>query len=198
MRSRSANPNPSTDLFHFARGLGAIIDAAMAGIEHDQGPGIRCLRGLCRFHRSNGGIGVRDRGTQFGTILGRQRLDEGGPVHLLELQHQPRRLAVGRLQHIGIGNLRRTRQVEHDSRAARHHEAISERLDQTAPCRAGTGRELEIDLGNIDDDAIGVGQREGAELNGPVEIEDETGLFSIARQAGAGSDREIGCRRGGL
>ncbi len=156
-------------LFHdvAAAGLGAVVDAAMAGIDHDhrpliRRPGCRLRRGW-RIRRRSGGVGLGDRGPQFGAVFGRQRLDKGGAVDLLEFEHQPRRLAVGRLQHIGFGDLGRSGQVEHDPRSARHDETIAERLDQSPPCDADSGRKLETDLGKIDDHPIGVGQRQRRE-----------------------------------
>ena len=100
---------------------------------------------------------------QLRPALGRQRLDESGAIDLFEFEHQPRRLAVGRLQHIGIGDFRRPRQIEHDSRAARHHQAIAERFDQAAARISRAGRELEADLRDIHNDPIRIGQGEGAE-----------------------------------
>ncbi len=103
---------------------------------------------------------------------------------------------------MGIGDFRRSGQIEHDPRAAGHHKAIAERLDQSAARGSGTGRELEADLRNIDDHAIRIGQRKGAKLDGFVEIEDETGLLAVAGQAGIGGDRKIRCHgrsgRGGI
>jgi hypothetical protein len=140
-------------------------------------------------------VRLGDRGPQFGTAFGRQRLDEGGAVHLLEFEHQPRRLAVRCLQHIGFGDSGRPRQVEHDPRPARHDNPIAECLDQASPRGTNPVGKLEIDLGKVDHDAIRVGQREGAKLNRLVEVEDEAGLPVITRQPGIGCDRKSRHRR---
>jgi hypothetical protein len=181
-------------LFHdvVAAGLGAVVDAAMTGIDHDHRPFVRRRRRRgWRVRPCNGGVGLGDPGPQFGPVFGRQRLDKGGAVDLFEFEHQPRRLAVGRLQHIGFGDLGRSGQVEHDPRSARHDETVAERLDQSPPASAGSGRKLEIDLGQVDDHAIGVRQGKGPKLDRLVEIEDEAGLFGIAGQASVRRDREF-------
>ncbi|MGY3137978.1 hypothetical protein ACVWZM_008660 [Bradyrhizobium sp. USDA 4501] len=143
---------------------------------------------------AGGGFGSRR--FRFGPARGRQRLHEAGAVDLLEVQHKPRRLAVGGVEHVGIRDLHRSGQVEHDPRAAGHHEAIAERLHQAPPRRAGAGRELKIDLRDIDHDAVGVSQREGAKFDLAVEVEDESGLLGVAGEPGAGCDREIRGARG--
>ena len=128
-------------------------------------------------------------GLSSGLLSGRGRLAEGRAVDLLDLQHQPRRLAVGRIEHVGIGDFGGPGQIEHDSRTAGHHEAVAESLDQSAARGAGPCRKPEIDLGNIDDHAVGIAQGEGAKLDGLVEIEHEAGLFGVAGQPGVGGDR---------
>ena len=124
-------------LFIGAAGLGAVVEAAMAGIDHDHGPRIRGCGGLgggARLDRARcAAVGVGDRGLQFGPVFGAERLNEGGAVDLFQLEHQPRRLAVGGFQHVGVCNFGRTGQIEHDPRAARHHQTVAEGLDQAAP-----------------------------------------------------------------
>ena len=71
-------------------------------------------------------------------------------------------------------------------RAARHHEAIAKRPDQSAPAGTGPGRQPEIHLRNVDDHPVGVGECKGAKLNRLVEIQDETGLLGVAGQSGVG------------
>ena len=133
-------------LFHLAARLGAVVDAAMAGIDHDHRAQIgRCCAALAcaASEPSHGGLGIRNCWPQLGPVFRSQRLHEAGAVDLLQFQHQPRRLAVGGLQHVGIGDLGRARQVEHDSRAARHHQAVAERLDQSAAGVPGAGGQVE-------------------------------------------------------
>src|SRR5262249_20833928 len=90
------------------------------------------------------------------------------------------------------GDLRRPSQVEDDSRTSGHDEPITERLDQAASVRAGADRQLEADLRDIDDDAIGIVQRESSKLDGLVEIEDEASLLGVAREPRIGRDWKTG------
>ena len=116
-------------------GLGAIVDAAMAGIDHHHRARIRGCGRLRRRARGSTGtaaVGIGIAGFSSGRFSAAKRLNEGGAVDLLEFEHQPRRLAVGGLQHVGFCNFGRTGQIEHDPGAARHHQAIAERLDQAA------------------------------------------------------------------
>ena len=143
-------------LFHFAAGLGAVVEAAMAGIDHHHGARIRRLR---RGGRSRG-LRPRRRWpprSRAAVRAGFRRASDCTKVvrsTSRQLQHQPRRLAVGRIQHVGFGDLGRARQIEHDPRTAGHHQAVAECLDQPAPGGADAGRQLEADLGNIDDHPI--------------------------------------------
>ena len=180
-------------LFAFGPDLGAVVDAAMAGIDHDHGAQIRRRCGLGHSGRGGGSDvrGIRDGGPQFGPAFRPKRLNKDGAVDLLQFKHQPRRLAVGGVEHVGVCDLGRAGQIEHDPRTARHHQAIAERLDQPASGGAGACGKLKIDLGDIHDHPIGIGQGEGAKLNGLVEIEDEAGLLAVAGQADVGGDREV-------
>ena len=153
-------------LFVGAAGLGAIVDAAMPGIDHHHGSRIRGCGGLgcgARLDRDGRHRGVRDRGLQLGPAFGAKRLNEGGAIDLFQFEHQPRRLAVGGLQHVGICDFGRTGQIEHDPRAAGHDEAIAKRLDQPASGGARAGLQLKVDLGNVHDHPVGIGQRERRE-----------------------------------
>ena len=49
--------------------------------------------------------------------------------------------------------------------SARHDQTEAERLDEAPALLAGPGRELEIDLGNVDHHPIGIGKREGAQVD---------------------------------
>ena len=57
------------------------------------------------------------------------------------------------------------RDVEHDARAALHDQAEAERLDQAAAALAGLGRQLERHLRQVDHHAVGIGEREGAQID---------------------------------
>ena len=102
----------------------------------------------------------------------------------------PRRLAVGRIKYIGVGDPGRAGEIKYDSRAARHHQTIAECLDQPAPRGTDVGWKLEAELGDIDDHAVGIGKRKGPKRDGLVEIKDEAGLLAVTSQAGIGGDRK--------
>jgi hypothetical protein len=111
-------------------------------------------------------------------------------IDLFELQHQPRRLAVGGVEHIGICDFGRPGEIEHDPRTARHDQAIAKRLDQPASGSAYPGGKLKADLGQVHDHPVRVGKRKSGELDGLVEIENEASLLAVAGQAGRRGDRK--------
>ncbi len=80
-------------------------------------------------------------------------------------------------------------QVEHHPRAAGHHQPEAERLDQAAPVIAGMRRQLESHLGNIEDEAVGVGERKDVQVDLAIEIHDEAGLGGVAAEPDIGRDR---------
>ena len=164
----------------------------MAGIDHDHRAGIGWRSRLCRHARGRRGLCVGDCRTQFGPRLRRQRLHEGGAVDFGQFQHQPRRLAVGGFQHVGTGDLRRSRQIEHDPRSAGHHQPVAECLDQPSARGADARRQPEAHLRHVDHHPVGIGEHEGAVGDRLVEVEDKTGLLGITGQAGVGGNREVG------
>ena len=108
-----------------------------------------------------------------------------------EVEHQPRRLAVDCASSTNALSIRTgLLDVEHDARAALHHEAEAERLDQPAAALAGLRRQLEGHLRQVDDHAIGVGEREGAQVDLAREVHDEAGAGVVAAEPGVGRDRK--------
>jgi hypothetical protein len=61
---------------------------------------------------------------------------------------------------------------------------IRERPFMTTP-----NRELEVDLGDVDHHAIGIGDGEGPHVDLASEIDDEPGLLVVAGEAGLARDR---------
>ncbi len=165
----------------------------MAGVDHHHGTQIRRCCGLERNGRLGNDSGVCDGGPELWPVLDRKRLNEAGAIHLLQLQHQPRRLAVGRVEQVGIRDFGRPGQVKHDPRTARHHKAVAERLDQPAPGGAGSGGKPKADLRDIHHHPVRIGQRKSAKLDGLVEIKDEAGLLGIAGQTGVRGNGKIRC-----
>jgi hypothetical protein len=86
----------------------------MAGIDDDHRTIVGRTCGLLWRDWRDGGLGIAKGGTQFGTGFARQRLHESGAVDLDQLEHQPRRLSVGGFKQVGIGDLRRPCEIEHD------------------------------------------------------------------------------------
>src|SRR5882757_97973 len=93
IRSRNANPNPSTRLFSLS--LPAWVPLSMP-----PWPGSITTTG--RESAAVAGVGVGNCRPQFGPAFRRKGLNEGGAIDLFQLEHQPWRLAVGRLEHIGV------------------------------------------------------------------------------------------------
>jgi hypothetical protein len=118
-------------------------------------------------------------------------LHERGPIHRFEFEYQPRRLTIGRIQHVGFLNSGRSCEVEHDARTAGHHQPVAECLDQAAPCRTGARTKLERNLGQIHHHAIGVRERKCPKLDVLVEVENEAGSLVVASQTHVGGDRKI-------
>ena len=113
-----------------------------------------------------------------------------------QIEHQPRRLpAIGR-QHEGLVDLHRAFGIEHDARAALHDEAETEGLDQPAPLLAGLVGQLEGDLRHVDDNPVGIGEREGGDIEFLREVHDEAGLLVVAADAHVGRRRQVGGGRG--
>jgi hypothetical protein len=179
-------------LLALAARLRAVVDAAMAGIDDDDRAAIGLLPGF-RVGRCGNRRGRRigNSRPQLRTVFRSQRRHEGGALDLLHFEHQPRRLAVGSLHHVGIGDLGRARQVEHDSGAAGHHQPIAEGLDQSASAGPGPGGKLKIDLGNVNHHPIRVGQSDCAEANGLIDVEDKASLPAVPGQSGGPGRWEI-------
>ena len=106
-----------------------------------------------------------------------------------QIDHQPRRLAGRGLEHEGLVDPHRLADIDHDARAALHDQAEAERLDQAAAGLAGLGRQVERHLRQVDHHPIGIGEREGAQIDLLREIHDEAGLGVIAADPGVGRDR---------
>ena len=154
----------------------------MAGIEHDERPRI-------------GGIGLRhasraDASARAEFFVERDFAQETVAVGRDQIEHQPRRRAVGRIDDKGLVDARRLGQVEHHARAARHHQPEAERLDQPSPALAGLRRQLKRDLRDVEDDAIGIGQRKDVQIDLAVEIHDEARLRLVAAEPRVGRHRK--------
>ncbi len=106
-----------------------------------------------------------------------------------ELEHEPRRRIDRRVDDEGLVDAHRLGQIEHDARAARHHQAEAERLDEAAAALAGFRRQREGHLRHVDHDPVRVGKREGVQVDLAAQIHDEPGLRFVAAEPGVGRDR---------
>ena len=143
---------------------GAVVDAAVAGIDHDDRPRIALGR---RIGRELAGRLQRGRRP----AVERERAHEGVAVDRDQVEHQSGRLAFGGVEHEGLVDPHRLGQVEHDARAALHDQPEPVRLDQPAALLARPGRQLERHLRDVDHHAVGIGQREGAQIDLAREID---------------------------
>ena len=162
---------------------GAAVEAAVAGIEHDQRPRVRAFgRRFALAPRRRCRCPAR-------LVLDREVAQEALAIDRHEIDHEPRRLALDGIEHEGLVDPHGTRDVEHDARAALHHEAEAERLDQAPAGLTGLGRQTEGHLRQVDHHAIGIGERKCAQID----------LLREIHQARFAHDRKIlgGSARGG-
>ena len=130
-----------------------------------------------------------------GAGVERDRAHETVAVGRGQIEHQAGRLIAGGVEHEGLVDPHRPLGVEHDARAALHDQAVAERLDQAAALLAGLGRQLEGDLRQVDHHAIGIGEREGGDVDLLGEVDDKAGLLVVAADAHVGGGGQRFCRR---
>jgi len=176
-------------LFHLpAPRPGAVVDSAVAGIDHHHGSritacfGIDCGSGPARLGRA---------------VLERNRAQERVALGRGKFEHEPVRLPVGCVDGERLFQPRRPGEIDHDARAALHDEAEAECLDQAAAHLSGFGRQLERHLWQIDHHPIRVRQCEGAKIDFPGEVDDEAGLRLVTGEPHVARDRKLGRRAGG-
>jgi hypothetical protein len=104
-------------------------------------------------------------------FVGRQQIDD-----------DPRRLAIFRLDDEGFLNQNRSDRVHDNARAAFVDETVAEGFDEAAPRTASRSRELERNLLQIDDDTVGIGQHIGIEVDRNRQVGDEAGADGVATE----------------
>ena len=190
--SRSMVANRSTRSFSCSP-LGAWVPLSMPpwpGSSDDHRPGIAgALAASSRAPAARAAFGRR-----LSIAAARRKVSRSTGARST---HEAGRLALGGIDHEGAGDPHRSGDVDDDARAALHDEAEAERLDDAAAVLAGLRRELEIDLGDIDHHAIGIGDGEGAHIDLAGEVDDEPGLLVVTGEAGLARDRKRLVRRGG-
>ena len=109
-----------------------------------------------------------------------------------EIEHEPSWLPLDRIQHERLVDPDRAGGIEHDARAALHHQPEAERLDEPAPGLTGLRRQVKVDLRQVDDDPIRIGQRESREIDGAAQVDHESGAILVSAEAGIAGDRHVG------
>ncbi len=177
-------------LFQFAAWrLGTRVDTAMTGIERHErsrvagrGTGIRtwiwtCLAGSWRLGAHRKFVVERDP-VQKALAIGRDKIE-----------HQPRRGAVGRIHDKRFLDAHWLDQIEHQTRPTHHDQPETERLDQAPPAFAGLRRQLEGQLGHVDNNPIRVRERKSVQIDLAAEVHDEPRLRFVAAESRASRKR---------
>ena len=166
-----------------ARRLGAVVDAAVARIDDDERA--RIAGGL-RLRTSGPACGVS--GARLSSAIARMNASRSTAARSSTRRAGcPLPASSTKAFSMRAG---RARSIT-DARAALHHQAEPERLDQAAALLAGLGRKLERDLRHVDDHPVGVGEREGADVDLAAEIDDEARLRFVAADPHVARDREV-------
>jgi hypothetical protein len=163
--------------------LGAVVDPAVARIDHHHGSRITARFELARvIAPARLRRAVLDRnGAQEGVAIGRDKLE-----------HEPVRLSIGGIERERFFDPGRAAEIDHDARPALHDEAETERLDQPAAGLARLGRKLEGHLRQVDYHPIGIRQRKGAKIDLLAGIDDEAGLRLVAGEPDIAGDGKLG------
>ena len=178
-------------LKHARGGDGAGIDTTVARVDDDQrllplaAIGRRQLIGL--LHRLVGLVACK--------LVLPLLLLEGGGGRLEKVENHASRLVLHGRQHKRLVDLHGAGDVQHDARPTGRELPVAPVADETAPGTAGAGRQTEVDLGQVDDHAIGFVEGEGAEIDLPRKVEHETGAALVADDATVRRHRRIGGKR---
>jgi len=97
--------------------------------------------------------------------------------------HEPRRLALDRIEYESLIDAHRASDVEHDARAPLHHQAEAERLDEPAAALARLGGQAEHELRHIDDHPVRIGEREGGKVDAAGKVDDESCARLVAHES---------------
>ena len=170
------------------------VDAAVAGIDHDR-------RYFSRGRRQ----GLRGSLVAVVAMLdARHAFDRGGDLALGQL-HGRRRHEFD-LQAVATAralpqqpcrlDLDRPRRLDHHPRLARRESPEPERPDKARAGAADSRRHRELDMAEIDDDAIWRREAEDLEFHGSGQVDREPGPCGIARHGSAVGGNRSGSRRG--
>ena len=113
-----------------------------------------------------------------------------------DLQHELGRLAVLALLDGRLVDDHGACDIDDDAGLAGRRLAAAERLDEADGRLARLGRQLQHDVGQLDEDAVGVGEREDLELDGALEPDDEPGARAVAFEGRLGTRAAAGFAAG--
>ena len=118
-----------------------------------------------------------------------------------QIDHEAGRLARSRhgRDHEVVGNAYRSSRVEDDARLAARDETESVGRNEAPALGPGARGELEVDLGQVDDDPVRIGEREDPQVHVGREIGDEARATLVADDSRVGDEVEIAsCLRDGM
>ena len=126
--------------------------------------------------------------------LRRLRLLQLGKEGLLvgrhEVDDKPRRLIVTRFKHEGLVDEERPAHIDDDARFSRCEQSIAIGGDEPPLLLADAVGHLEAHIGRIDDDPVGIAEREDVHIDLLRKIGDEASALAVAGNARVLGDRE--------
>ena len=150
----------------------ARVDAPVAGVDHHGRARVAGDRGRGRQRRPHARqFLARD---EAAIEFVRQ---EGGAVGGFQIDYEPIALAVARRDREDFAQACRPGQIQHDAAGRRREEAVAQIADQAALLPGSGGRP--VDLGQVDDDAVGVGQNEDAIGRRRIHLQHEAGELEM-------------------
>ena len=155
----------------------------MSRVEHDQWTRIGVLGIMLRLA---GRMGPPR------PVIERKIAQEGVAVRRNEIEDEPRRLAIDRIDDEGLFDADWSGSVQHDARATLHYEPEPIGLDQAPAALADPGGHPERHLRQVDHDPVGIGQGEGVHLHAFAQVEDEARARAVAAEPRVACNRNLG------
>jgi hypothetical protein len=100
------------------------------------------------------------------------------------INHEARRLAIGRLDDELFVDCHRAGDIDDDPRFALGYESIAEGGNQPPPLGPCSFRQDEMNLGQIDDDAVWIGEREHHRVDRRGHVGDEADAAIVSDDPG--------------
>lgn len=108
-----------------------------------------------------------------------------------QIHNQPRRLGVASVEHEGLVDEEGTIHVDDDAGFARREQSVAVGLNQSARLVVESGRHLKADIRQINNDAVGIVEGKGADVDLLREVSDEARASMVAGDAGIFGDRHL-------